>query len=165
MFAQPLDLHDEALQRGEQRQQQWQKDISPKSDTRLPSPTLQQAPKSLEALDESCFPIDDILLIGEESSRFQFALKSAKSQLTFKPGQCLGSKAVNALMVTAQNALLEAGYSTTRIVAGAQNLKSRKLVLTVIPGRIHAIRFNEENSEETHVARISGWRNQFPFTK
>lgn len=62
-----------------------------------------------------------------------------------------------------QNAIIANGYSTTRVVAGRQNLVSGHLVLTVIPGRIRAIRYDQTHKDETHVGRIMAWGNQFPL--
>jgi hemolysin activation/secretion protein len=44
-------------------------------------------------------------------------------------------------MVLAQNAVIEHGYTTTRILAGEQDLKRGQLILTVVPGRLAHIRF------------------------
>jgi hemolysin activation/secretion protein len=40
-----------------------------------------------------------------------------------------------------QNAIIERGYVTTRILAAPQDLKTGVLMLTVVPGRVNAIRF------------------------
>ena len=57
-----------------------------------------------------------------------------------------------------QNAVVDRGYITTRILAGQQDLKSGTLALTLIPGRIRAIRFATEADE-----RVSQW-NTFPMS-
>ena len=51
-------------------------------------------------------------------------------------GVPLGAKGVNALMTVAQNAIIERGYTTTRILAEPQDLSKGTLTLTVIPGRV-----------------------------
>jgi hemolysin activation/secretion protein len=51
-----------------------------------------------------------------------------------------------------QNAVIARGYVTTRILAEPQDLKSGVLTLTVIPGRIRAIRFSEGSD-----ARGNAW--------
>lgn len=45
-----------------------------------------------------------------------------------------------------QNAILEKGYVTTRVMAQEQDLNQGELVLTLQPGRINAIRFDEDTS-------------------
>jgi len=40
-----------------------------------------------------------------------------------------------------QNAIIARGFVTTRILAAPQDLKTGTLTLTVVPGRIHAVRF------------------------
>lgn len=45
-----------------------------------------------------------------------------------------------------QNAIVARGYVTTRELAAPQDLKQGTLALTLIPGRIRAIRFTEDSS-------------------
>ncbi|KAG1288774.1 hypothetical protein G6F64_014079 [Rhizopus arrhizus] len=45
------------------------------------------------------------------------------------------------VMKRVQNAIIERGYVTTRILAAPQDLKTGVLTLTVVPGRVNAIRF------------------------
>nr|WP_279040839.1 ShlB/FhaC/HecB family hemolysin secretion/activation protein [Snodgrassella alvi] len=65
-------------------------------------------------------------------------------------------------MTLAQNAVIDRGYTTTRILASPQDLSTGELVLTVIPGRIHEIRYNLDNADQTHVNRIRRIQNEFP---
>lgn len=60
-------------------------------------------------------------------------------------------------MVRVQNAIIAKGYVTTRVLAAPQDLKSGLLKLTIIPGRISAIRFTPDSSRYTSV-----W-NSFPI--
>lgn len=56
-------------------------------------------------------------------------------------GRCLGAQGINLVLKRAQDALLARGFVTSRILAEPQDLKSGMLTLTVLPGRIRAIRF------------------------
>lgn len=58
-------------------------------------------------------------------------------------GRCLGAEGVSLVIKRVQNAVIARGYITTRVLAEPQDLQSGVLTLTVIPGRIHAIRFAE----------------------
>ena len=65
-------------------------------------------------------------------------------------------------MTLAQNAVIGRGYTTTRILAAPQDLKSGRLELTVIAGKISSIRVELANKETTHAERISAFQNEFP---
>ncbi|WP_066570498.1 ShlB/FhaC/HecB family hemolysin secretion/activation protein [Snodgrassella sp. CFCC 13594] len=112
--------------------------------------------------EQPCFAIQDITLTGDAAGQFQFALRHAMKQSGFQPGMCLGALGVNHMMTLAQNAVIDRGYTTTRILAAPQDLKSGHLVFTVIPGRIHALRYDTRNAEATHVGRIMAFDNKFP---
>ena len=74
----------------------------------------------------------------------------------------MGAQAINRIMTLAQNAVIGRGYTTTRILAAPQDLKSGRLELTVIAGKISSIRVELANKETTHAERISAFQNEFP---
>jgi len=43
---------------------------------------------------------------------------------------------INAVLGRVQNAIARRGFVTTRVLAGAQQLQSGTLVLTLVPGRV-----------------------------
>ena len=97
--------------------------------------------------DESpCFAIERITLEGELAPEFQWALKAADPARDPATGRCLGTAGINQVMKRVQNALLARGYVTTRVLAAPQDLKNGVLTLTLVPGRIRAIRFAEGTS-------------------
>lgn len=158
-----LQQHGEGLlQQREQNLQELSRLIQPPVDVREDTP---QVPRQwiLNTTEKPCFPIHEVILVGQKSDQFHFALRSAVRKTKFESNMCLGTEAINTLMEAAQNAIVEAGYSTTRVLAGEQNLKEGQLKLTVIPGRIRHITYNQENAEETHIGRIMAWGNQFPM--
>ncbi|WP_370388089.1 ShlB/FhaC/HecB family hemolysin secretion/activation protein [Snodgrassella alvi] len=149
--------------REQQRQQQFQQQMQPEVNIRLqPQEENPTQTDKLNTNETPCFAINSITLTGEEARRFQFALKKAQRQSQFTAGMCLGSKAINQIMTLAQNAVIERGYTTTRILATPQDLTSGTLQLSVIPGRIHTIRYNLDNAATTHVERIRRIQNEFP---
>lgn len=106
-----------------------------------------------EAEHESpCFPISHISLVGDSAKHFQFALKPVISGDDSAIGRCLGAKGINKVLARVQNAILKKGYSTTRVLAAPQNLKCKKLNLTVIPGRAQKISFADE-VDRWHAAK------------
>ena len=147
----------------QQQQQQLQQQQQPSQDVFLDSaPNNQIQQETQPATDEVCFPIQQVSLVGESAEKFQFALDAALRQSNFQPGDCLGAQAINRIMTLAQNAVIGRGYTTTRILAAPQDLKSGRLELTVIAGKISSIRVELANKETTHVERISAFQNEFP---
>lgn len=95
----------------------------------------------LPADESPCFPIQHIRLEGDDALRFQWALKAADRSDDPVSGRCLGTGGVGVVMKRIQNAIVARGYVTTRVLATPQDLHSGVPTLTVVPGRIRAIRF------------------------
>lgn len=88
-----------------------------------------------------CFPIERIRLDGEDAQRFLWSLSAADPKNDTATGRCLGAEGIGVVMARVQNAVVARGFVTTRILASPQDLKGGILTLTVVPGRIRAIRF------------------------
>ncbi len=146
----------EELIRQQQREQALQKRQEQTPDVRLDTGTTGD-PGRLPKDESPCFTIDRLVLKGEAAERFQWALQAASGDQDSPIGRCLGSDGINLVMKRVQNAIVERAFITTRILAEAQNLKSGTLELTLIPGRIRAIRFTAEST-----ARATQW-NAFPM--
>lgn len=96
----------------------------------------------LPATPESpCFRITRIVLAGQDSRRFAWALKAADPRGDRASGRCLGSEGINIVLARVQDAIVARGYVTTRVLAGAQDLASGTLTLTLVPGHVNALRF------------------------
>lgn len=115
-----------------------------------PDVRLQPAPSVVELnrlpQDESpCFPIEHILLEGDAAEKFQWALAAANQTEDGTDdvaiGSCLGTRGINLVMRRVQNAIVNRGYVTARVLAEPQDLALGTLKLTLIPGRIRGIRF------------------------
>jgi len=114
----------------------------------------------LPATESPCFPIQTLQLravAGESpavASKFTWALNAAAGPDAgdAPTGRCLGAQGIAIVIKRVQNAVIARGYVTTRILAEPQDLKSGVLTLTVIPGRIRAIRFSEGSD-----ARGNAW--------
>lgn len=124
-----------------QRQQQRERAQNEQSEEQRPDVRLPRAPLPAAAtypLNETpCFPIRRIDLKGEGAAQFAWALKAADDAI----GLCLGSGGINAILGKVQNALVGAGYVTTRVLAAPQDLLTGRLELVVVPGRVRAVRF------------------------
>jgi len=100
----------------------------------------------LPASETPCFTIDRIELTGDASDRIQWALPAANEPDDRALGRSLGSAGINLVMKRVQKTITERGYITTRVLAQPQDLNSGTLTLTLIPGRVHSIRFAEGTS-------------------
>ncbi|KQP13045.1 ShlB/FhaC/HecB family hemolysin secretion/activation protein [Pseudorhodoferax sp. Leaf267] len=100
-----------------------------------------------------CFRIERLELTGARADAFQWLLpRAAGAQGDDSPlGRCLGTQGVNTVLARLQQALVERGWVTTRVLAAPQDLASGTLRLTLVPGRIAAIRFAEDTANRTSL--------------
>ncbi|NKF15244.1 POTRA domain-containing protein, partial [Rhizobium phaseoli] len=61
-------------------------------------------------------------------------------------GRCLGTIGVNVVLARAQQAIIARGFVTTRVLAAPQDLSTGALILSMVPGRIAAIRTTADSS-------------------
>ena len=184
---------DPQIQRERDRAKQVQDQQPQAPDVRMDGqkPTPKPAQVILPIAETPNFLIKHIELVGESAAKFQFALNQAINQtglmaITTQDGEhiivtqanhksagkpnaesigvALGAQSINAIMTAAQNAVINRGYTTTRILAEPQDLKSGTLKLTVIPGRIRHIQFDQTNADKTHVARAHSF-NALPINE
>jgi hemolysin activation/secretion protein len=102
----------------------------------LPLPAL-----DWPAAEAPCVTIRAVVLDGEASSRFQFALDDILAGPDPAIGRCLGAQGIAVAVERAQRALVERGYVTTRVLVQPQDVASGRLVLSLLPGRVRALRF------------------------
>ncbi|MTW14248.1 ShlB/FhaC/HecB family hemolysin secretion/activation protein [Pseudoduganella eburnea] len=132
-------LADQELQRQEQRERERARQDEAKPDVRLQKEV--NSTKAVLPQNESpCFPIRRVFLDGELSDEFQWALTAADDAL----GRCLGGAGINVLVGEVQNGLVARGYITARVLAAPQDLLGGELHLRLVPGRIRALRFPEQ---------------------
>ncbi|HEY0268670.1 MAG TPA: POTRA domain-containing protein, partial [Methyloradius sp.] len=133
--------------RQQERERAQREQLAPVPDVRIdqgePAAPLTLLPKE----ESPCFTIHSIALTGDSSSQFQWALASANQKDDPAVGRCLGSQSINIVMKRIQNAIVARGFVTTRVLAAPQDLNTGVLTLTLIPGRIHAIRFAPDTSQ------------------
>jgi hemolysin activation/secretion protein len=141
--AQNADANAQELLRQQERERVLREQQEARPDARL-QPTPEASVGRLPSDETPCFVINHITLDGEDAERFGWALKAASPWDDPATGRCLGTAGVDIVMKRVQNAIIARGYVTTRILAAPQDLKHGALVLTVVPGRIHAIRFADD---------------------
>ncbi|MDB5821008.1 MAG: putative hemolysin activation/secretion protein [Rhizobacter sp.] len=82
------------------------------------------------------------------ADHFQFALLAIAP---WPEPRCLDRDGLNQLMTQAQAAIVDQGFSTTRVLAEPQALSSGEFVMTVIPGRIGAVVMDDGGSGRATV--------------
>jgi hemolysin activation/secretion protein len=138
-FSQTInDLAGDQLQRQQQREEARRRQDEATPDVRLEAPRLPESDGYPDG-ENPCFVIRQVKLDGDETEQFRWALAAATPAL----GRCLGSTGINTLVGAVQNALVERGYVTTRVLAAPQDLQGGDLHLKLVIGRIRVIRFAE----------------------
>lgn len=101
--------------------------------------------------------MNKITLQGDDTGVFASALDGVDDAI----GRCLGSGGLNTVISRVQNSLIASGYVTTRVLAPPQDLRTGTLMLTVVPGRIRAIRFVPAAGPDASWYRPT-WANALP---
>lgn len=147
-----------------QREQALEKTTRRQPDVHLDASTQSEpvAVDSVSAAAPDCFPIQRVVLRGEQEQRFRFALEQTLKQLHFQAGDCFDAKSIDRLIAKIQDTLIRKGYTTTRVLAGPQNLHAGALALTIIAGKVHQFRFTQEAQDNWHVHGVHARSNVFP---
>ncbi|AYZ33198.1 ShlB/FhaC/HecB family hemolysin secretion/activation protein [Serratia sp. FDAARGOS_506] len=124
-------------QRQQERERALQQQNAPQADARLSRPDV--VLPDYPTHERPCFIINRLTLVGDSADRFQWALGAAADA----KGRCLGSQGIVLIINKVQNVILAKGYVTTRVMAQEQDLTTGVLALTLQPGRIGEIRFEE----------------------
>lgn len=135
-----LDPADQELLRQQERERALRESLETTPDVRLDSPA-EVAPDRLPVGESPCFLIHTIALDGEGADTFAWARKAADPADDPATGKCLGSEGISAVIGRVQNAIVARGFVTTRVVAAPQDLNGGILTLTIVPGRVRAIRY------------------------
>jgi len=146
--ATPLNVPDNTARetlREQERQRQLRERLETRPDVQQPSPSMSRLTDEFPEQESPCFKINKINLIGQDSEQFQFALNVVTKGKAKAIGRCLGVIGINVVITRVQNAVVDKGFVTTRILATPQDLKSGELDLVVIPGRIRNIIFKSDS--------------------
>ncbi|MDM8055785.1 ShlB/FhaC/HecB family hemolysin secretion/activation protein [Klebsiella aerogenes] len=96
--------------------------------------TTKKHTDSIFPQETPCFQINELILSDDFLDNNE--LKKIKNQVV---GQCLGMNGLKKAAVLFQDYYINAGYITTRVEIPTQDLSTKKLKLTVVPGRISEI--------------------------
>jgi hemolysin activation/secretion protein len=144
--ANPPDRNIE-LRQQQERERVLRESQEKTSNVQLKAPTGKETGRIPE--DEfPCFRIDRLnfsSLKPSEADSFQWLLPYAdlnNRQPDSPIGKCLGANGINTVITRMQNALVAKGYTTSRVLAQQQDLKSGTLNLHLLLGRIRDIRYS-----------------------
>lgn len=132
--------------RQQERQRLLREQFERGTDVRLPRP-VPAANNRLPADERPCFRIDTLALDGAERFPWLGAAAAGPESNDSPLGRCLGTQGVNTVLARLQQALVARGWITSRVLAPPQDLSSGQLKLSVVPGRISAIRSANGASE------------------
>jgi hemolysin activation/secretion protein len=147
------DLNAQTLQQfrlEQQRQEALRRQLQPVPDVRLSTEPLGGAGQALPPDETPCFSIGSITVeaapngVAEGGVRDWQWLAGRPLQQGAEPpvvGSCLGARGVAVVMARMQQALVERGWITTRVVAPPQDLSSGELLLQVLEGQVGQLRF------------------------
>jgi hemolysin activation/secretion protein len=137
--------NQQELQRQQQHERQQRQQLERTPDVRLTAPEGAATPA--RPIESPCFLIERLQLksvTGVTLPEFDWVVEqlTAPDAPVFL-GQCVGAQGVAWRIDSAQKLLVERGFVTSRILAAQQDMSQGTLVLTIIPGRIGAIRLAE----------------------
>lgn len=128
-------------QRQQEREQALRERLAPRGET------LEPAPKStvleLPVDEKPCFPLQGLHLTGEKLDQLPWLSMAAGVDFSSHP--CIGVKGVEVILERLQQALLERGYVTSRVMVAPQNLQQGVLAIAFIPGVLRETRFSPDS--------------------
>ncbi|MEJ1162919.1 ShlB/FhaC/HecB family hemolysin secretion/activation protein [Variovorax sp. CCNWLW186] len=135
----------------QQRQQERERALREQNERTVDQRPQAAPPAPVARIPETeapCFRIDRVLLVGEQAEAFQWAVSdlSGPDGNDSPVGRCLGTAGVNVVLARAQQAAIARGFVTTRVLAAPQDLSTGTLTLSLVAGRIAAIRLTPDSS-------------------
>ena len=140
-------IEQQQLQRQQERERELRERMTPNANTLQP----QVKPETLAMPDGEmpCFALHALELTGPKLDALPWLGAAAGIDLSTRP--CVGAKGVEVILARMQQAVLEHGYVTSRVMVVPQNLKDGVLNVAFIPGVLRAIRFTQESTASTSL--------------
>ncbi|WP_370678466.1 ShlB/FhaC/HecB family hemolysin secretion/activation protein [Comamonas sp. GB3 AK4-5] len=140
-------IDQQQLQRQQERERALRERLDPGIETLRPA--QKSAALELPADEKPCFPLQALRLTGEKSEQVPWLQDAAAVDFASNP--CIGVKGVGVILERMQQAILERGYVTSRVMVAPQNLQQGVLAVEFIPGVLHEIRFSQESTSSTSI--------------
>ncbi len=134
-------LEQQQLQRQQEREQALRERMAPSADVLRPRAAAQA--QDIPRDETPCFALHSLQLAGEQLDQVPWLAAAAGIDWQTRP--CIGVQGVQAILTRMQQAVLERGYVTSRVVAGAQNLQDGVLTITFLPGVLRHTEWAEDS--------------------
>jgi hemolysin activation/secretion protein len=140
-------IEQQQLQRQQERERELRERMAPNADTLQPRTKAieLEMPKS----ETPCFALHTLELTGEKLDQVPWLKAAAGIDLSARP--CVGAKGVEVILARLQQAVLEHGYVTSRVMVVPQNLQGGVLTVAFIPGVLRSIRFTPDSTGDTSL--------------
>ncbi|WP_243656863.1 ShlB/FhaC/HecB family hemolysin secretion/activation protein [Paucimonas lemoignei] len=155
----PAQVTEEGLRRQEERTREQQQQIQPKADVLQPQAPI-IVPTRLP-VEQPCFVIQGVELIGPDAVRFGWLADSASPYL----GQCVGVAGLRHIAAALDAKLIELGYVTSRVTLPQQNLNDGILTMQLHVGRVAQITMRKAEKDKPQDDGWGTWRNAFPVAE
>lgn len=140
-------IEQQQLQRQQERERELRERMAPKADTLQPKARPETL--AMPVGETPCFSLHAIELTGPRLDQVPWLGPSAGIDLGARP--CVGAKGVEVVLARMQQALLEHGYVTSRVMVVPQNLNDGVLTVAFIPGILRAVRWTQESTASTSL--------------
>lgn len=120
---------------------------------RGPSSARTEGTSLAPGVSSFCFPIERLVLSGNT----RFSQDEIVSGSSLKVPACLGQKEIEAFLTHLSGLYRGQGYITTQVVVPPQDLKSKRLRIEIIEGRVEAITH--------HITDVDGHRHRAPRSR
>ncbi|WP_417582475.1 ShlB/FhaC/HecB family hemolysin secretion/activation protein [Nitrincola sp.] len=143
-----FDPESESLRQFRQeqdRQDLQRRQLQPQPDVRLPLLSDTQVSVVLPEAESPCFEIHNISFTVTDAGQQNWDWLAQHIQLSEDThpvlGRCLGAQGIGAIMARLQQAVVQQGWTTTRIIAPPQDLSQGVLQFEILEGVVREIRF------------------------
>lgn len=139
-FAQVSPPGIEAQRRQDEQRQQIEDRANDRPSVLAGAPPLRAIDLHSLPAETPCFPVRELHLLHNPFGWLE-------AQLQPVMGACIGKSAVRIIQEAANNALIERGYITSRVLMPEQNLASGVLNMEVVAGHVSAVRTAAQSDE------------------
>lgn len=140
-------IEQQQQQRQQERERELRDRMAPDAD--ILRPTTTAATLEIPENESPCFNLHRLELTGKKLTEVSWLKESAG--VDFSTAPCIGSKGVEVILARMQQAVIEHGYVTSRVMVVPQNLRDGVLTVSFIPGVLREIKFSADSTSNTSL--------------
>lgn len=133
--------------RQQERERELRDRMAPDAD--ILRPTTTAATLDIPENESPCFNLHRLELTGKKLTQVSWLKESAG--VDFSTAPCIGSKGVEVILARMQQAVIEHGYVTSRVMVVPQNLRDGVLTVAFVPGVLREIKFSADSTSNTSL--------------